>query len=584
MVGELVVTDGGGSGHHRAHGLRPGVGHPATPTGDYVGSATVTVTASDAGSGVDSVEYQLDDTGLRAVHGAGRGDRGRGPLGAVPRHRQRGQRLRGRLGGLQGRRTGAEEDTTAPTVTAAGLGHARTARATTSARPRSRSPRRTPAPASPESSTRSTAAPSRPTPRRSWSTRSGRTWCTTGPPTSPATSRPSRWSTSPSSRRRRRTPRRRTLAQVAGQQDAAGAYVGSATVTVTATDTGSASPVRVRPRRGRVDGLHRAGHRPQRRRAHGALPGHGRRREHRRPRSRWPSRSWRPGTDACPESDTRATVVIGTENTGITNADTGNGCTINDLIAEHAAYPDHGSVRPARRDGHQPAGHRRPADRPAAGHHRPGSSPFGRRLMRLQLRPGQENTAMPRRTAVKLTTVSAAAVIVAVIAAAPAAQADLVTHCIGTGGAVTVPNDLLVPAGESCALTGTTITGNVRVAAGANLVVTGGHVSGEVQVAADGYLDATSTRHRRHHRAGLGRLRRVPEGRGKRRGDGSGQGLRHDRQLPVHREQHDRRQRGGQRGRGPPGPDDAGRPATSAAPAPTTPTCTTRSSTARSRC
>jgi len=100
---------------------------------------------------------------------------------------------------------------------------------------------------------------------------------------------------------------------------------------------------------------------------------------------------------------------------------------------------------------------------------------------------------MPRRTVVKLTTVSAAAVIVAVIAAAPAAQADLVTHCIGTGGAVTVPNDLLVPAGESCALTGTTITGNVRVAAGANLVVTGGHVSGEVLVAADGYLDATST-------------------------------------------------------------------------------------------
>lgn len=100
---------------------------------------------------------------------------------------------------------------------------------------------------------------------------------------------------------------------------------------------------------------------------------------------------------------------------------------------------------------------------------------------------------MPRRTVVKLTTVSAAAAIVAVIAAAPAAQADLVTHCIGTGGAVTVPNDLLVPAGESCALTGTTITGNVRVAAGANLVVTGGHVSGEVLVAADGYLDATST-------------------------------------------------------------------------------------------
>jgi len=99
---------------------------------------------------------------------------------------------------------------------------------------------------------------------------------------------------------------------------------------------------------------------------------------------------------------------------------------------------------------------------------------------------------MPRRTAAKLATVSAA-VIVAVLALAPAAQADLVTYCIGTGGAVTVPNDLLVPAGESCALTGTIITGNVRVAAGANLVVTGGRVSGEIQVAANGYLDATNT-------------------------------------------------------------------------------------------
>jgi hypothetical protein len=99
---------------------------------------------------------------------------------------------------------------------------------------------------------------------------------------------------------------------------------------------------------------------------------------------------------------------------------------------------------------------------------------------------------MPIRPVAKFATVSAA-VVVTVVALAPAASADLVTHCIGTGGAVTVPNDLLVPAGESCALTGTTITGNVRVAAGANLVVTGGHISGEVQVAADGYLDATNT-------------------------------------------------------------------------------------------
>ncbi|WP_327031539.1 hypothetical protein [Micromonospora ureilytica] len=99
---------------------------------------------------------------------------------------------------------------------------------------------------------------------------------------------------------------------------------------------------------------------------------------------------------------------------------------------------------------------------------------------------------MPGRTVAKLATVSAV-IAASVLAVAPSAHADLVTHCIGTGGAVTVPNDLLVPAGESCALTGTTITGNVTVAAGGNLVVTGGRVSGEVRVAADGYLDATET-------------------------------------------------------------------------------------------
>ncbi|MEU8165101.1 hypothetical protein AB0B97_01190 [Micromonospora sp. NPDC049004] len=99
---------------------------------------------------------------------------------------------------------------------------------------------------------------------------------------------------------------------------------------------------------------------------------------------------------------------------------------------------------------------------------------------------------MPGRTVAKLATVTAV-IAASVLAVAPTAHADLVTHCIGTGGAVTVPNDLLVPAGESCALTGTTITGNVTVAAGANLVVTGGRVSGEVRVAADGYLDATET-------------------------------------------------------------------------------------------
>ncbi|MFG1606539.1 hypothetical protein [Actinoplanes sp. NPDC049265] len=99
---------------------------------------------------------------------------------------------------------------------------------------------------------------------------------------------------------------------------------------------------------------------------------------------------------------------------------------------------------------------------------------------------------MRRRLVVHLATATAV-VAAGVVAGAAPASADLVTYCIGTGGAVTVPNDLYVPPNESCALTGTIITGNVSVAAGANLVVAGGRVSGNVQVAANGYLDASNS-------------------------------------------------------------------------------------------
>lgn len=44
---------------------------------------------------------------------------------------------------------------------------------------------------------------------------------------------------------------------------------------------------------------------------------------------------------SCPDSDTRDTVIIDGDDTGITNADTGDGCTINDLIAERAVYRTH---------------------------------------------------------------------------------------------------------------------------------------------------------------------------------------------------------------------------------------------------
>lgn len=73
------------------------------------------------------------------------------------------------------------------------------------------------------------------------------------------------------------------------------------------------------------------------------------------------------------------------------------------------------------------------------------------------------------------------------------AQADLVTRCVGTGGAVTVPGDLVVPKGASCLLTGTTVEGKVTVGADADLVATDATFKGAVLVGENGYLDVFNT-------------------------------------------------------------------------------------------
>jgi len=95
----------------------------------------------------------------------------------------------------------------------------------------------------------------------------------------------------------------------------------------------------------------------------------------------------------------------------------------------------------------------------------------------------------------KISTIFGTVVVAGVALAATAlpASADLVTRCIGTGGAVTVPGDLVVPAGESCTLTGTTVEGKVRVNAGADLVVIDATFNGAVVVAPDAYFDATTS-------------------------------------------------------------------------------------------
>lgn len=73
------------------------------------------------------------------------------------------------------------------------------------------------------------------------------------------------------------------------------------------------------------------------------------------------------------------------------------------------------------------------------------------------------------------------------------ASADLTTRCIGEGGAVTIPGDLVVPAGRTCVLDGTVVQGDVRVARNADLIVENGSFEGMVRVAENAYFDAVDT-------------------------------------------------------------------------------------------
>ncbi|MET7421229.1 copper-binding protein [Dactylosporangium sp. NPDC005555] len=130
-------------------------------------------------------------------------------------------------------------------------------------------------------------------------------------------------------------------AAVTGRQDGSGRYVGAATVAVTATDSqsgvrsieytldGGAWTVYTAPVVVRAAGVHAVSYRATDRASNVA------------PAQSVAFTVVADGTDACPGSDDRPHVVIGGVDSGVPNVDTGNGCTINDLIAEHAPYPDH---------------------------------------------------------------------------------------------------------------------------------------------------------------------------------------------------------------------------------------------------
>lgn len=86
----------------------------------------------------------------------------------------------------------------------------------------------------------------------------------------------------------------------------------------------------------------------------------------------------------------------------------------------------------------------------------------------------------------------------ALVATAPAlssaagftTQDGLETRCTGVAGPVTVPTNLVVPAGQTCFLQGTVVQGDVDVRAGANLVAeSGATIEGDVLVRRDAYVE-----------------------------------------------------------------------------------------------
>jgi uncharacterized cupredoxin-like copper-binding protein len=340
MVGELVVTDGGGPTDTTPPTVAGTVAGDRDGDGNYVGSATVTVTATDADSGVGTVEYQVDDTSYHpytapvVVSAAGdhsvqfRATDNAGNMSAV--------------GSVSFRvvESGPAPDTTPPTVTAKLAGdqdgdgnYVGSATATLTAADTESGVARI------EYSLDGAAFSAYANPvvvnavgmhmlhyratdvAGNTSAEQMAHFVVVAEPT-PDTTPPT------------------ATATVAGDRDGAGAYLDVATVTVTATDTESAiakveysidagawtrytTPVSVR-----TIGSHAvkyratdaAGNTSAEQTVGFSVVASG-------------------SSGEC--GDNRATVVIGGDDTLVPNSEIGGGCTINDLIDQHGSYADH---------------------------------------------------------------------------------------------------------------------------------------------------------------------------------------------------------------------------------------------------
>ncbi|WP_345942196.1 plastocyanin/azurin family copper-binding protein [Streptomyces sp. SID2888] len=342
MSGELVVTAASGE-DTTAPETSATVSGTKDASGDYVDSATVTITASDAESGVATIEYSLDDAAFAPysepveVTGAGRHSLA-----------YRATDTAGNTSPVKTLEftvvTTAPEDTTPPETSATVSGtkddsgnFVGTATVTVTASDAESGV------AGIEYSLDGAAYAPYPAPVEV---------SDTGPHTLAYRATDKAGNTSPvksveftvvAAPPEDRTPPE-VSASVSGTKNDSGDYIGSATVTVTASDAGSgvagieysldggpylgySAPV-VIDRAGSHTVLYRAGDKAGNTSAPQSLS--------------LTVVDARPPAD-CPEKDDRSTVFIGSIDTGVPDRVTAGGCTINELIEDHRAWRSHGA-------------------------------------------------------------------------------------------------------------------------------------------------------------------------------------------------------------------------------------------------
>ncbi|MEU8662181.1 OmpL47-type beta-barrel domain-containing protein [Actinoplanes philippinensis] len=341
MVGELTVTAGGGDPDTTAPAVTAQVSGSRDTQGAYLGSATVTVAASDTGSGVRTVEYQVDDTSWQAytapVVVSAVGDH------AVQYRATDNAGNTSAAGSVSFRVAPAQQqDTTPPVVSGQVAGdrdsagnYLGTATTTVTA----------------------TDSGGSGVARIEYQLDGGAWTVYTAPVTVTAvgahmlhyraTDNAGNTSAEQMAHFTVVTPPVPDTtppvvgATVTGERAGNGDYLGTATVTVTATDAGTG----VRTVEYRLDdGAWTAYTVPVAVAVPGAHTVRYRASDNAGNTAAEKSAAFtvaERGADSCPDSDTRDTVVIDGVDTRIRNTDTGNGCTINDLIAERAVYPTH---------------------------------------------------------------------------------------------------------------------------------------------------------------------------------------------------------------------------------------------------